>query len=73
MIYDFIASWIIAPREPSSIIYESFIVIGSANFHISISSWVCAKICRKRGRKIIIIRGSHNNNSSTERKCGLLP
>ena len=28
MIYDVIASCIFAPREPSSIIFESFIVIG---------------------------------------------
>jgi hypothetical protein len=32
MIYDVIALWVIAPREPSSIISESFIVIGSAVF-----------------------------------------
>ena len=32
-----------------------------AYFPFSISSWVCPKISRKRGRKIII-RRSHNNN-----------
>ena len=36
MIYDVIASWTFAPQGPSSIISESFIVIGLAVFEKSI-------------------------------------
>ena len=35
MIYDVNASWTFAPQAPSSIISESFIVIGLAVFDIS--------------------------------------